>query len=173
MLKAKILLTVIMACLLLSCKSVKVDSADSYEIINSLTESDSNRKTKIYYKTIFAKYDGTQIKELLKNYNLKFNLCSKSVYREKAKITENEINHLKEKFQYNTSKNLVFSKLENQSRFTKRKSESTVYISEPKKFRNGEYAIYYSEGRYGGQFNLLHKDKSEWQIVCSSTVWIE
>jgi hypothetical protein len=56
------------------------------------------------------------------------------------------------------------------------KNESTpltTSITIPVFFRNGKFAAYYSEQRYGGQMNLLKKENNKWVRYCSYSVWIE
>ncbi|WP_198029938.1 hypothetical protein [Christiangramia salexigens] len=173
MIKIKVLYTIVFISLIFSCKSGKIESENTYEIINSITKSEGNKKTKIYYKTTSSKYDGVQIANFLNKNTVQFNLCAPSFDRNIAELTQKEINLLKEKFKDVNSKKFDFSKIKNREEFTKRKTNSTVHISEPIKFRNGEFAIYYSEGRYGGEFTLLKIEKSNWKKVCSSMVWIE
>ena len=173
MLTIKILFTVIFTSLLFSCSSGKIANDNSYEIINSLTKSVGNKKTKIYYKTTSSRYDGVPIANFLNRSTTQFDLCAPSFDRNDAKLTENEINILKEKFKGVYSKKFDFSKIKNRSAFTNNKNDRTARISEPVKFRNDQFAIYYTEGRYGGEFTLLRKEKTEWEKVCSSMVWIE
>jgi hypothetical protein len=160
-------------CLLYGCKTQQLGNEDSYEIINSLTKSNIDRKTKIYYKTTSSKYDGTQISQLINENNLQFTLCSESFDRNQANLTNEDVILLKEKFKNLTPRILDNSKIQNFSAFTKNKKNNTVHISEPVKFRNEKFAIYYAEGRYGGEFTLLVKENSEWKKVCSSMVWVE
>jgi hypothetical protein len=46
-------------------------------------------------------------------------------------------------------------------------------ITTPIFFRNENFAVYYSEQRYGGQMNLLKKENNTWVKHCSYSVWIE
>ena len=49
----------------------------------------------------------------------------------------------------------------------------TSFISTPILFRNNTMAIYYNTQTYGGSLTLLQKRNSKWEIICSSSVWIE
>lgn len=128
---------------------------------------------KIYFKTITSEFD-EPISDYIDTNSLTFDLCSEEFRTGKIQFSEEEIKFLKSQFDLQVQINLnrISPKL-NKKTSRKREEFITRNISLPVVFRGDTLALYYSSGRYGGQFNLLQKKSDTWQMACSSLVWIE
>ena len=151
----------------LSCSSAKkAISENQINVLNTIIQSS---KYSIYYKTI--NNNGTNLKKPIEKYitnNLEFQFCEPDI------INENDIIFLRKEFERQKVKNLLKLPLINKKKLTKEKKRlETSFISLPILFRNNTMALYYNAQTYGGNLILLKKIKSKWEIICSSSVWIE
>jgi hypothetical protein len=153
--------------IIVSCSSNKVLISNNHiEVLNTILSSSRN---KIFYKTIINDVNSLKkpINEYIKD-NLQFQFCQSNI------ISEGEICFLRKKMKNLQTKSLLKLPLDYKNKLTKKKKEIEIsFISIPILFRNNTMALYYNTQRYGGSFTLLQKKDSKWEIICSSSVWIE
>lgn len=151
----------------LSCSSAKeIINENQINVLNKIIQSS---KFSIYYKTVDN--NGTSLKKPIEEYitnDLEFQFCESNI------INENDIVFLRKEFKRQKIKNLYKLPLIYRKNLTKEKKRfETSFISIPILFRNNTMAIYYNTQTYGGSLTLLQKINSKWEIICSSSVWIE
>ena len=124
----------------------------------------------VYYKT-FSSEDIHNLNIDLQDLNF-WNPCKYKLEEKDSRLKQEEVDYLNKQWKGLKSVKLK-SDLPKLKR--KRKPDDTrlTTITLPITFRNGNYAVYYSEQRYGGQINLLKKEDEKWIIYCSYMVWIE
>ncbi len=101
-----------------------------------------------------------------------WNPCKYKFEKDQALLTEKEYKFLNDQFQ-NLNKvklDIESSKLTDKVDLNNSRQSSITY---PILFRNNEYAVYYSEQRYGGQITLMKKENDKWILYCSYIIWIE
>ena len=140
---------------------------DNLEVISFISE---NHNFLVRNKTISNAY--------LKRYEINFeelnfwNPCKQKFEADKAFLNKEEWEALNSEFQ-----KLKKQRLPNKILKVSNKKNSTSHritsITLPILFRDNTYAVYYFEQRYGGEINLLKKEKGEWKRYCSYIVWIE
>jgi len=154
---------------LLSCYSINNSSQnnDQLEVLKSIVD---DSKYGINKKTISQEYiDKLDLD--LEDLNF-WNPCKYQLEENNALLTEKEIKYLNAKFSKLETKNLEFNSSNIKSKINTENSRITS-ITTPILFRNKNFAVYYSEQRYGGQINLLKKEKNKWIKYCSYLVWVE
>jgi len=137
------------------------------EVLRSIVE---DSKYPISKKTIRQEYIG-KLNLDLSDLNF-WNPCKHELEKNGELLTEEEIKKLNENFRKIKSHVLDFDS----PKIIADKNERTnllTSITTPIFFRNENFAAYYSEQRYGGQMNLLKKEKNKWVKYCSYMVWIE
>ena len=134
-----------------------------------LRKADNNS---VYYKTAVIDIE-TPIEDYIQNSYLEFLLCTEDQYRN-FKISESELRLVKEKFskQSITRIDRLIPGLKTKTA-KKHKRFKTNTVSLPATFRNGTFAIIYSNRTYGSEFKLLKKEGDTWQVICSNLIWIE
>jgi len=152
-----------------SCSSIGglTQNKDQLEILKSIAD---DAKYGINKKTISQNYID-KLNLDLKDLNF-WNPCKYQLDESNALLTEKEIKYLNEQFKNLKTKSLKLNSPNIKSDINTEDSRITS-VTTPILFRNKNFAIYYSEQRYGGQMNLLKKENSKWIKYCSYLVWIE
>jgi hypothetical protein len=152
--------------------NISKNELEKYDILNSIIENQKNPN--IYYRTINTKYDKSNLSKYINQQFLDFPLCvNKSI--ESSKIFDKaDFDYLKNKFKELKIIKIKKSLIKDKLAVTKIKGENErTFITFPIIFKNGNYAIYYSETKYGGEFSLLKKENEKWEKICSNLLWIE
>ena len=168
-----ILLTTIL--LSISCSTtnnLSKNELESYEVLNSITKK--QKSGKIYYLTINSKYDKTDLSKYITPKFLDFPLCINNSINPASIFEESDFEYIKNQFNELKIIEIRKSLIKNKSTITRIKGKKEIsFMTFPIVFKNGNYAIYYSELRYGGEFSLLNKEDDKWDKICSNLLWIE
>lgn len=150
-----------------SCSSISrlTDSKDN--VIESIIVDSNNGQ---YNKTLSSTYI-SRFNINLRDLNI-WQPCKHELEKENIVFTEKEINYLNKQFKNLKSVNLK-SNSPNLKFIKDPKNSLLTFITLPIILQHDNYAVYYSEQRYGGQINLLKKENNEWILYCSYLVWIE
>jgi len=164
--------TVILSISCSTTSNLSKNELESYGVLNSITQK--QKSGKIYYLTINSKYDKTDLSKYINQNFLDFPLCINNSIKPSNIFEKSDFEYIKNQFNELKIIEIRKSLLKNKSAITKIKGkEETSFMTFPIIFKNGNYAIYYSESRYGGEFNLLKKEDEKWEKICSNLLWIE
>ncbi|WP_111710228.1 hypothetical protein [Lutibacter citreus] len=165
----------ILLLLCISCsttKNISKNELESYDVLNSITQK--QKSGKIYYLTINNMYDKTDLSKYINPKFLDFPLCINNSINPANIFEESDFEYIKKQFNELQIIKIRKPLIKHKSAITKIKGKNeTSFMTFPIVFKNGNYAIYYSESRYGGEFSLLKKEGEKWEKICSTLLWIE
>ena len=126
----------------------------------------------VYFKTTISDLNQPLSRHL---YYLKgFELCTSMENPDSLKLDMEERGYIVDRFSMMEVGN-INKLIKEPKNFTLKKVQGYDWsvISLPVVFRDGKYAIYYSQQAYGGKFNLMKKIDGHWKTICYSYVWTE
>jgi len=124
----------------------------------------------VYNKTIVSDLNQPLSRSLF--YLSEFDICNSLVNLDSMTLTNKERNYIAERFTTMNTVNINKLIREPKNHTLKElKGHNWFVISLPVVFRDGQFAIYYSKGAYGGQFILMENIEGAWKDVCYSSVW--
>ena len=152
-----------------NCQSKDIDVSE-LEVLREIVLADTIPT--VYFKTIISDLNQPLSRHLFYLYD--FDVCSSLMNVDSFKLNEEERLYIVDRFTTMeiTNINKLIREPKNYT-LKQLKGHNWFVISLPVVFRDGEYAIYYSKGEYGGQFILMQKIVGSWRDVCYSSVWNE
>ena len=170
----KLLLLFLGLMILASSKSVNSQSksidASELEVLREIVLTDSIPT--IYFKTTVSDLNQPLSRHLFYLYD--FDICDPLMKVDSIKLSEEERLFIVDRFTTMEVANINKLIRDPKNHTLKQlKGDDWFVISLPVVFRDGKYAIYYSNSRYNGRFVLMKNVEGNWTDVCYSPIWSE
>lgn len=150
-------------------QSKSIDEAE-LEVLREVVLADSIPT--VYYKTTVSDLNQPLSRHLFYLYD--FDICDALMKVDSIKLSEEERLFIVDRFTTMEVANINKLIRDPKNHTLKQlKGDDWFVISLPVVFRDGKYAIYYSNSRYNGRFVLMKNVEGNWTDVCYSPIWSE